>query len=377
MSQDDDVVKATLPVWVFCQMFGLCFSSTKAIASTKIPSRKRNVGKFVYWFATVSIALHLSFYNFSYELDPSKNVVIQAGDILNGLSSIAATVSSIFTSFLFENRILTVMKDLCEVNDKLKKYPKSISYKGIKKFAYAEIIYLLNSWIYFLISYVITCPSNLAECLGSWYLMYTITKIFDVNLARFISHMSIVYKQLCTLNSNILHLSEERYVISLNLPKERYKIDALENFKEIYSEILRIGEEINYVHSFSLLLIIANQFISIFSSLYFCFFGYYINGNYIKPNSLSTLLVPLMSLIHPGGQLLAIAIVCQLTISESKQTGKIIYRIPINRNARTLMQRINLFSLHIMHKQFDITACGFFSINCALLLMVGIDPPIY
>uniref|UniRef100_A0A6P7FTX7 Gustatory receptor n=1 Tax=Diabrotica virgifera virgifera TaxID=50390 RepID=A0A6P7FTX7_DIAVI len=286
------------------------------------------------------------------------------------MSSIAAAAGCIITGLIYENRLTTAIKNINDIDQKLKVYPKWISYKFIRRFSYACIIYTLNSWGYFLLSYLWTCQDNTVECFGSWILMFTITKIFDINLIRFVIHMSLVWHKLCIVNSNINNLAEEKVSQSISLFKEMQRINTLDSLKELYEEILRIGEEINSIYSFSLLLIITNQFVSIFSSLYNCFFGYYINGNYIQPTSLQELFVPLLSLVHPGGQLLATAIMCQLTISESKHTGKLIFKIPLTRTNKTLMKRINLFSLHILHKKFDITASGFFSINCSLLLMI-------
>ncbi|XP_056645857.1 putative gustatory receptor 2a [Diorhabda sublineata] len=310
--------------------------------------------------------------NFVTEIDPKKNVVIQAGDILNGISSIIAAVGSILTGLLFENRITMVIKKLYDIDSRLRNHPRWINYDLIRRFAYACIICTFNSWIYFLISYMLICSKKWFICFGSWVLLFSITKIFDVNLIRFVIHMSLIWHKLCVVNINITQLSKERitYPNSLSSLKEIQKINTLESLKELYEDILNIGEELSSIYSFSLLLIITNQFVSIFSSLYNCFFGYYIDGEFIQPNSIQDLLVPLLSLIHPGGQLLATTIICQLTISECKRTGKLIFRIPVTRTNKTLIKRINFFSLHILHKKFDITACGFFDINCSLLLSI-------
>ncbi|KAG5894330.1 hypothetical protein JTB14_004374 [Gonioctena quinquepunctata] len=370
MSKKESIVDVLRPVWILGQIFGLSFSNSDEKIKSDKQSVTRIVFKLVYSCISVLVTLYMSIQNFDVSIDPNKNFVIQSADILNQLSSVAAAMGTVLTSLIYQDRITMLVKRVDDIDTRLRRFPKWTNYRNICICSYGVITFTFLSWTYFCISYMNSCSGSFFECSSIFLIVFTMTKIFDISLLRFQVQMLIMWHQFRIINNNILHLSTKKLPDSVSFLEEIKKIDAIEKLKRIYMDVLGRSKETSEIYSIPLLLIISNQFISLFSSMYFCFFGYYIAGVYIKPVTLQDLVVPVMSSVHPIGQLLATTIICQSTVYQSKYTALLLYRIPVNRRSKMLMKKINLFSLHILHQEFDITAGGFISINCSLLLMI-------
>lgn len=342
----DNIFSTLLPIWTMSQIFGLCNQSLYDSVSKERLSRCKWFIKYVYNIVILALLTYLIIVNLQFSINKNIYIVTQFADILDSITNTLAMSVSILFSLYYQNKLLVIIKEINGLDELLRQCPTWRTYRNSKILLATYMSTLVMGWIIFFWYYVfIQCnntTNDLMPCLRVWYERYIGTKISEIFLMQYTLYLFIVMEKLKVFNNWILVLAngDNNAVNGTNsLKNNDIDLDLLE---KIYTNLLKIFEKLHTVYTFPMLIKITNLFVIIFTVTYLTIFGYTAFDEFVKPSTLGEFLVPLTYLLIPTYQLLMVTIISELLTSESRTTGKLIYRIPISRNNVMLMKRVSL-----------------------------------
>lgn len=332
----DNVVSVLRPIWTLSRFFGLCPRSIE----DRINKRRKIDVAFsgVYVILALSVSIFLVYSTTDFSTVPYFNIVTQLADIIYNVSNNISLLTSVVFSSLHQNRLVKVLNQLQCTERKLKSICKWKPYTTIKLFIFCELLFTFFIWLSFFIYYVILdCKGSIIKCTKRWFIIYTSTKICQVVLIEFCAYAALLHHNLNLINYTINKLLTKQN----QMGRDFFHKETLNEISQIYSDIMTCFSDVQSIFAIPLLMKILNQFISIFSSLYFCVYGYIYEDQFVMPATFNAIVIPFISVLIATVELLTIVTVCELLFFEYKTTGKLIYRIRITRNNSKLLKMVS------------------------------------
>ncbi|RZC36689.1 gustatory receptor 2a, partial [Asbolus verrucosus] len=322
---------------------------------------------YIYNILSIGVIIYFIVETSNYNISPDINIFIQLATLLFNVVNNISMLATVLFYLYYQNKFTEIVCRLYKIETKFKKLFKWKSYKNVKIFIVSELLFVIILWISFFINYIGQCETVILKCVKNWIVLYTSTKMSQVMLVEFCTFVIILRQKLTIINENIKELFTEKNHDNKSEITEIYYEKTLSEIEKIYNEIITACTEVQSIFSVPLLMKIASQFVSVFSALYFAVFGYLADGHLVTPKGIKDVVLSLIIIFICAVEILTTIAVCELTVLEYKRTGKLIYRTSLAKNNVMLMKRINLFSLQLLHKDFDFHASGFFKINGSLL----------
>lgn len=346
MMWSENITDVLKHIWLLSKLFLLCPNSVDEKIKNDKLSTYRILFKFIYNIIAVFVIIYLVYTTTRFNISEKFSIVTQLADLIFNASTNASGLATGLLCLLYQNKITEVVYKLQKVDEKLKQMQIWKSYKNTQIFIIWELCFIILLWISFFLNFMFHCNNTTWKCLNKWIVLYTLSKMSQVMLMEFCAFVVVFKHKFYVINQYLKEVYKARN--KWDVPNNGHYKNILNQIESIHNDILLISNEIQTIFSLPLLMKIANQFISIFCSLYFCIFGYIDDNQMITPRNFHDVLLPLLCIFVGSCEILTTVAVCELTSLEYKRTKKLLYRIPVTKYDTTLIRSVCIFiHLHL------------------------------
>lgn len=290
MKSGSDVYSYFAYVWFVNKCFGLSNRSLKP-TSNLIFSIKN------YLYNGIVFAIAITFVHHKFKMTKIQNnmkLLPQYTDILLMTSIFCGAIVDVTVNLFHQCGIQGILKEIWSMEQKLTSYGHRTSYKKIKR---QTIILLGFTGIFWIIHFTYyNFFSNEIRDFTFWtctYVPFIVTSIYTIQFIAFCFIIETLYETFNNLLNNVLTILSKK---SQNNNDSSLQIH-LNEIQLFHNKLYRLVVAINNVHSLPLLVNFAVHFVFMFACSYFCLFGYMYRNRYIKPQTISDYLVPIIPCI--------------------------------------------------------------------------------
>lgn len=388
MRDSDSVYEYFQYLWIIKACLGL--SNRKIKECSRKPSKFVVLGRYLYnivFLTTAAITLYFGIRRSQIQYDTK--LLPQFANVIMLSSSLYAAVIAFCVNLYYQDELHQTLKEIHTTERRIMLLGGMMSYKNEKLYL---AVLLTVSGIYWMIHFTfynfIFDKSTTIRDFLHWsriYVPFVVNSIYIVQFTGF----GLALAKLYTIVNDLLEnggKASTGYKIAF-LEYATVHMERTKALQLLYNKLYKISIAINDIHSFPLLVMFGMQFINIFACTYFCIFGYIYKDRYVKPQSFSEYLVPIIPSCPAFLQFITIVAVSERVAKRKKVIERTIYKLS-SCNDMKMKQWVRYeksffwntirayrlqgirFSLQLIHQRKYFTAYGFFDINLNLFITV-------
>lgn len=350
MQANDNLYSYFQYIWSINKYFGLANRSMNQ-SSKKTSKTLTFVTRSIYGVVIMTTTVLFVYYRIKKtRIQRNGNLLPQYADTLTLSSILCGAAVAITVNLLHQNDLQTTLKQIDSMDKKIGKYGEYVSHKNNK----LRVMLLLGCtgayWTVHFIYYNFYADgiSDMGEFLF-WvctYVPFIVSNVYTIQFTAFCLAIETLYQG---MNSSIAKM--------LNIPSKRFarnkeaQIERLRELQILYNKLYKILTVINDIHSLPILILMAAYFIFMFACSYFCIFGYMYKNQFVKPQSTSDYLVPIIPSIPIFLQFILTILASEYVTKQRMVTGKIIYHLP-SQDDEGLTRWVRIFKYYCYNHQW-------------------------
>ena len=320
MLPDGNLFVTIQPLLRICQILGLYVGSLRDFQNN---TKTHNMTYFiiVYVTSTLTYFVYLAIENYPTPTQRRDIAITKLAKIVGMYSYVILLFVHLITNFINKSKFIKFLNEFNEISQKFDDLKTRVNYRASRLFLRINFYLICTLWvIYFFHFNLILCKrKQFYQCFELWLVFYLPPIVCLTQILEISTYVQILRQHYRAINNSL--------AISTSQPQNGNIFKQLQN---LHSELCAIGRKLNALYSMQLLFAFTNQFIMIFTSLFFIFYGYpRANDQIMIPRNLVDLSLPITMLMVPVISTCLITVSCHQTYVESRNTGKVLHRIQV------------------------------------------------